>query len=45
MYTALLTFAKSAMLSQNISILDLALYRCSVLVIIEAAKQLLFPPE
>ena len=43
MYTAMLAFAKSAMLSHGANVANLTLYRCAILFAIETAKQLLFP--
>lgn len=45
MYTAMIAFAKSAMVASNVSVLNLCLYRFAVLVLIEAGKQVIFPQE
>lgn len=43
MYTAMLVFAKSAMLAHGASISNLFLYRCAVLFFIQSIKQAVFP--
>ena len=45
MYTAMLAFAKSAMLSHGASTANLFLYRCAVLFVIQSLKQMIFPDQ
>ena len=43
MYIAMLAFAKSALISAETTAVNLCLYRCAVLFIIESIKMYLFP--
>ena len=43
MYTAMLVFAKSAMLTHGASIASLFLFRCAALFAIQSVKQVVFP--
>ena len=43
MYIAMLAFAKSALISAETTAVNLCLYRCAVLFVIESIKMYLFP--
>ena len=43
MYIAMLAFAKSALISAETTAVNLCLYRCAVLLVIESIKMYLFP--
>lgn len=43
MYTAMLAFAKSAIVTHGATVANLSLYRLAILFVIECTKQILFP--